>query len=233
METAKQLDRLSWLVYQSIDQPKTFLKKEWHMLVLNCTKFVCRETLQIGFTGRLTELDSESGFQRSIEAVGNLEDGNRIQLIKESGLGEPTQKLAINLRPLSEIKEETDESMLLGYGDPEEIDLEEAEEFLNDGGVIYPIVSGEEGSAPSEAVTFQTELGVPDNLFGTLWDRIFSEDKIDLAYLCICIHAFSEEVGTVGSLAEDKTLSLEGGLNLACLNFMRLDKYSTNGPGSF
>ncbi len=230
MGNKNKLDRLSWLVYQTIDTPKTLFKKEWHMLILNCSNFICRESLQVGFTGRLTEPDGETGYQRSIDASGILEDGNRIQLIGRFGFGLVTESLAVNFRPLSEIKEETDESLLLGLGDPEEIDLEEAEEFLHDGGVIYPAGFGDESEKASDIISFQAELGVPDKLFDTFWDRVFEDQRIDLAYLCLCIHAFSDDNDAMGSLAQDKVLALEDGLNLACMNFLRLDKYSINGP---
>ena len=231
MENTNKFDRLSWLAYQTVDQPKTLFKKDWYMLVLNCTNFICHESLQIGFTGRMTEPDGETGYQRSIETSGTLEDGNKLQLISEYGLGPPTDSVAISLRSLSEIKDETDESTLLGFGDPEEIDLEEAEEYLSDGGVIYASGLGEQSDRAFYLTNFQVELGVPDRMFDIIWDRIFEDSRIDLAYLCVCIHAFSDELAPIGRLAQDKLFALEEGMNLACINFLRLDKLSTNGPG--
>lgn len=219
----QELERLSWRVYRQSGSPERFFDKNWYTLFAVCGNFACRETLHVGLTGRLVDLDGETGYQRSISTMATLDDGNSLQTISENGFGPAQQTLDISFKPVSEFKADFDEGDLLGLGDPEEVDIEEFDDFVIDAGYLYPGSASDDADPGTANASFYCELALPDALFDKLWGRVYEGKPVDTAYLCLAIHGFQARAEEVDSLSQNRTFGLENGLNLACTNFLRLD----------
>ena len=225
----QKLERLSWQTYGQNGSTEQFFDKNWYTLFAVCSNFVCRETLHVGLTGRLVDLDGETGYQRLIATTATLDDENRLQTISDTGFGPAQTNLEISFKPVSEFKADFDEGDLLGLGDPEEVDLEEFDDFVIDAGYVYPGSAENDGDPVTADPSFFCELALPDALFEKLWARVYDGKPVEVAYLCIAIHAFQPRGGEVDSLSQNRTFGLEYGLNLACTNFLRLDKSTPAG----